>query len=85
MHVNEWICYECSDEGTCTPNIRNSSTRSHALEGGNRSRNHSKNCKCKRAVLKAFENNADVSAFVFQDAVTQEELIILIQNFGEHS
>ena len=39
MHVNEWICYECSDEGTCTPNIRNSSTRSHALEGGNRCRN----------------------------------------------
>ena len=22
-----WISYECSDEGTCTPNIRNSSTR----------------------------------------------------------
>ena len=38
---DEWISYECSDEGTCTPNIRNSSTRSHALEGGNRSRNHS--------------------------------------------
>ena len=37
----EWISYECSDEGTCTPNIRNSSTRSHALEGGSRSRNHS--------------------------------------------
>ena len=33
------------------------------------------------AVLKAFDNNADVSTFVFQDAVTQEELIILIQNF----
>jgi F0F1-type ATP synthase delta subunit len=32
-------------------------------------------------VLKAFENNADVSTFVFQDAVSQEELIILIQNF----
>jgi glutathionylspermidine synthase len=27
-------------------------------------------------VLKALENNADVSTFVFQDAVTQEELII---------
>ena len=39
MHANEWICYECSDEGTCTPNIRNSSTRSHVLEGGNRTRN----------------------------------------------
>jgi hypothetical protein len=39
MDVNEPINYECSDEGTCTPNIRNSSTRSHALEGGNRTRN----------------------------------------------
>ena len=25
MDVNEWISYECLDEGTCTPNIRNSS------------------------------------------------------------
>jgi hypothetical protein len=24
MDVNEWISYECSDEGTCTSNIRNS-------------------------------------------------------------
>jgi hypothetical protein len=24
MDVNEWINYECSDEGTCTSNIRNS-------------------------------------------------------------
>jgi hypothetical protein len=32
MDVNEWISYECSDEGTCTPNIRSSSARSHALE-----------------------------------------------------
>jgi hypothetical protein len=70
MHVNEWISYECSDEDTCTPKIRNSSTRSHALEGGNRSRNRSKNCKCIQTglntVLKAFGNNADVSTFVFQ-------------------
>ena len=36
---------------------------------------------CVYTVLKAFENNADVSTFVFQAAVTQEELIILIQNF----
>jgi hypothetical protein len=27
------------------------------------------------------ENNADVSTFIFQDAVTLEELIVLIQNF----
>jgi hypothetical protein len=70
MHVNEWISDECSDEGTCIPKIRNSSTRSHALEGENRSRNRSKNCKCIQTgfntVLKAFENNADVSTFVFQ-------------------
>ena len=33
-----------------TPNIRNSSTRAHASEGENHTRNHSKNCKCKRAV-----------------------------------
>ena len=41
MYVNEWISYECSDEGPYTPNIRNSSTRSHASEGENRR----KNCK----------------------------------------
>jgi hypothetical protein len=29
MDVNEWISYECSDEGTCTPNIRNSSILVH--------------------------------------------------------
>ena len=33
-----------------------------------------------KTVLKVFENNADVSTFIFQDAVTQEELIILIRN-----
>jgi hypothetical protein len=49
MDVNEWISYECSDEGTCTPNIHNSSTRSHPSEGENRTRNRSKSCKCKRA------------------------------------
>ena len=84
MDVNEWISYECSDEGTCTPNIRNSFTCSHALEGGNRTRNRSKNCKCIQTglntVLKALENNADVSTSVFQDAVTQGDLILLIQN-----
>ena len=46
MDVNEWISYECSDEGTCTPNICTSSTRSHASEGEYCSRNHSKKCKC---------------------------------------
>ena len=60
MHVNEWISYECSDEGPYTPNIRNSSTR-HALDGRNRRRFRSKNYKCKRALT--------VSTFVFQDAV----------------
>jgi hypothetical protein len=42
------------------------------------------NCKLNfvyNSVLKAFENNVDVSTFIFQEAVTQEELIILIQNF----
>ena len=34
----------------CTPNIPNSSTRSHASEGENRTRNRSKNSKCKRAL-----------------------------------
>ena len=38
MYVNEWISYECPDEGTRTPNIRNSSTRSHASEEENRTR-----------------------------------------------
>ena len=32
MDVNEWMSYECSDEGTCTQNIHYSSTRSHASE-----------------------------------------------------
>jgi ribonuclease PH len=50
MDVNEWISYECSDEGTCTRNIRYSSTRSHAAKGENRTRNRSENCKCKQAL-----------------------------------
>jgi hypothetical protein len=33
MDVNEWISCECSEVGTCTPNIGNSSTHSHASEG----------------------------------------------------
>jgi hypothetical protein len=32
MHVNEWMINECSDEGTYTQNIHNSSTHSHASE-----------------------------------------------------
>jgi hypothetical protein len=36
MDVNEWMSYECSDGGTCSPNIHNSSTHSHASEGENR-------------------------------------------------
>jgi hypothetical protein len=39
--------YESSDEGTCIQNIRNSSTRSHASEEENCTRNRCKNCKCK--------------------------------------
>jgi hypothetical protein len=46
MDVNEWISYEYSDEGTYTPNIRNSSTRSHLSEEENRSRD----CKCISAI-----------------------------------
>jgi hypothetical protein len=49
MDVKEWMSYECSDEGTHTQNIRNSSTRSHASEDENRARNHSENCKCELA------------------------------------
>jgi hypothetical protein len=45
MDVNEWMSYECSDEGSCTQNIHNPSTRSHASEEENRN----KNCKCKQA------------------------------------
>jgi hypothetical protein len=82
MDVNEWISYECSDEGTCTPNIRNSSARSHALEEEIAVEIAAKIASVNGpTVLKAFENNADVSTFIFQDAVTQEELIILIQTF----
>ena len=47
MDVNEWMSYECSDEGTYTQNVRNSSTRSHPSEEENRTRNLSKNGKCK--------------------------------------
>jgi hypothetical protein len=39
MNVNEWMSYECSDEGTYTQNIKGSSTRSHASEEENRTRN----------------------------------------------
>jgi hypothetical protein len=35
---------------------------------------------CITLFLKAFENNADVSTFIFQHAVIQKELILLIQN-----
>jgi hypothetical protein len=50
MYANEWMSYECSDEGTYTQTIRNSSTRSHPSEEENRTRNRSKTCKCKRAI-----------------------------------
>jgi hypothetical protein len=45
-----WTSYEwyISDIRICTPNIRNSFTRSHLSEEENRTRNHSKSCKCKR-------------------------------------
>jgi hypothetical protein len=36
MDVNEWMSYECSDEGTNTQNIHNSSTRLHPSEEENR-------------------------------------------------
>jgi hypothetical protein len=44
MHVNEWMRYECSDEGTYTQNINNSSTGSHRSEEENRPRTRSKKC-----------------------------------------
>jgi hypothetical protein len=43
MDVNEWMSYECSDEGPYTQNIHNSSTRSHPSEEENRSGNRSGN------------------------------------------
>jgi hypothetical protein len=36
MYVNEWMSYECSDEGTCIQNIHNPSTRPQASEEENR-------------------------------------------------
>jgi hypothetical protein len=65
MDVNEWVSYECSDEGTYAKNIYNSSTRSHPPEGENRTRNRSKNCKCKPALanttgfLVSFSSNTE--------------------------
>ena len=50
MNVNKWMSHKCSDEGTFSQIIRNSSTHSHASEEENRTRNRSKNCKCKRAL-----------------------------------
>ena len=44
MHVNEWMRYECSDEGAYTQNINNSSTGSHRSEEENRPRTRSKKC-----------------------------------------
>jgi hypothetical protein len=49
LDVNEWMSYECSDEGAYTQNIRNSFTCSHASDKENRTRNRDKNYKCKRA------------------------------------
>jgi hypothetical protein len=37
MDVNEWMSYECSDEGTHAQSIHNSYTRSHQSEGENAS------------------------------------------------
>ena len=54
MDVNEWITYECSCEGTHTQNIHYSSTRSHASEEENRTRNRSENCKCKRVYTQIY-------------------------------
>jgi hypothetical protein len=51
MDVNEWMNYECSDEGTYSQNNHNSSTHSHTSEEENRARNRSKNCKCKQAFI----------------------------------
>ena len=48
MDGNEWMSCKCSDKGTHTQNIYNSYTRLHTSEG-DRTRNRSKNCKCKRA------------------------------------
>ena len=42
------------DESIHTQKIHNSSTRSHASEEKNRTRNRCKNCKCKRAVSYRF-------------------------------
>jgi hypothetical protein len=60
MDVNEWMSYECSDEDTHTPNIRNSSTHSHASEGENRIRTRSENCECKRAFM--FQGGGEMNA-----------------------
>jgi hypothetical protein len=51
MHVNEWMSYECLDEGTHTQNIRYSFTHSHASEEENCIRNRNKRCKCERAFI----------------------------------
>ena len=46
MYVNEWMSYECSDEGTYTQNIYNSPTRFiHASKDENHTRNRNKICK----------------------------------------
>ena len=39
------------DDDKYTQNIHNTSTRSHASEEDNRTRNHWKNCKCKRTLI----------------------------------
>ena len=53
VDVNEWMSYECSDEGTYTQNIHNPSTLSHVSEDENRLGNHSKYCRCKWAFTAA--------------------------------
>jgi hypothetical protein len=70
MDVKEWMNYECSDEGTHTQNICNSSTRSHALEEENRS----KNSMCKWVLI--LHRYIPLSSVVFKHLF----LVVLVKN-----
>ena len=57
MDVNEWMSYKFSDEGTCTQNTHNSSTRSHPSEEEHRARNRSKSQMTILLCLQSFAEN----------------------------
>jgi hypothetical protein len=86
MDVNEWMSYECSDEGKCTHNIRNSSTRSHPSEGENRTSNRSKNCKCVYTLELEIERRKKNQQHSYNNCISWQKLygVKTVERFQQH-